>query len=83
MTIKIITRQPDLRLKYELNIPLLELYHYTKIIVVRPSVRLSVRLSVTEGQRKRFDLETPAAVSRAVERRKLELGDLYERQSWH
>ena len=53
--------------------------HYIKIIVVRPSVRPSV----TEGQRKRFDLETPAAVSRAVVRRKLELGDLCERQSWH
>ena len=53
--------------------------HYIKIIVVRPSVHPSV----TEGQRKRFDLETPAAVSRAVERRKLEVGDLCERQSWH
>ena len=29
-----------------------------------------------EGQRKRFDLEPPAAVSLAMERRKLELGDL-------
>ena len=36
-----------------------------------------------EGQRKRFDLKPPAAVSWAVERRKLELGDLCERQSWH
>ena len=44
---------------------------------------LSVRPFVTEGQRKRFDLETPAAVSRAMVRRKLELGDPCERQSWH
>ena len=42
---------------------------------------MSDGLSVTrtEGQRKRFDLETPAVVSRAVERRKLKLGDLCER----
>ena len=57
----------------------MSLYHYIKIIVVRPSVRLSV----TEGHRKLFDLETPVAVSRAVVRRKLELGDLCERRSWH
>ena len=43
----------------------------------------SIRPSVAEGQRKRFDLETPAAVSRAVEHRKVELGDLCERQSWY
>ena len=49
--------------------------HYTKITVVR--------LSVTEGQQKRFDLETPAAVSQAMECKKLELGDLCEQQSWH
>ena len=55
------------------------MYHYTKIIVVH----LSVCPSVTEGQLKRFDLETPEAVSQAMERRKLELGDLCEWQSWH
>ena len=66
--------------------------HYTKIIVVRPSICLSVRLSVcpsvcclsvTEGHWKRFDLEASVAVSLAMERTKLELGDLCERQSWH
>ena len=41
---------------------------YTKITVVR--------LSVTEGQRKRFDLETQEAVYLAAQRLKLELGDL-------
>ena len=45
------------------------------IIVVHPSVHPSI----TDGQWKRFDLETPVAVSWAVVRRKLELGDLCER----
>ena len=49
-------------------------HYYTTIIV---------RLSVMEGQWKQFDLETPVAVSRAVERRKLELRDICKRQSWH
>ena len=42
-------------------------YHYTKIIFVRSSV--------TGGQRKRFNPETQEAVSLAIERTKLELGD--------
>ena len=50
-------------------------YQHTTIIAVRPSVM--------EGQRKRFDPETPVGVSQAVEGRKLELGDLSEWQSWH
>ena len=40
-------------------------YHYTKITFVSVSVRPSVRPSVTEGQRKRFDLEPCYAVSLA------------------
>ena len=44
---------------------------------------LSVCLSVTGGQRKRFDCETQEAVHLAIERLKLELGDLCEQQSWH
>ena len=39
-------------------------YHYTKIIVVCPSVCLSV----TEGHWKQFDLEASVAVYRAMER---------------
>ena len=42
---------------------------------------VSVRPSVTGGQRKRFDLETQDAVSLAVELQKVEMGSLYERQS--
>ena len=48
-------------------------HHIYKIIVVRPSV--------TGGQRKRFDFETQEAVYLAIERWKLELGDLCERHS--
>ena len=52
------------------------LYHHTiKIIFVCPSV--------TGGHRKRFDLEASVAVYLAMERTKLELGDLCERQSWY
>ena len=47
-----------------------------KILVVRC-------LSVTEGHRKRFDLEASVPVSLTMERTMLELGDLCERQSWH
>ena len=54
----------------------LSLYHYTKFIFVH----LSIRLSVTGGQRKRFDPEAQVAVSLAIEHKKLELGGLCERQ---
>ena len=55
-----------------------------KIIVVWcPSVCLSVCLSVTEGHQKWFDLEASEDVYLAMERTKLELGDLCEQQSWH
>ena len=54
------------------------MHHYTKIIFVRPSARPSVCLSVTGGQRKRFDPETQEAVSLAIQCKKLELGDLCE-----
>ena len=37
--------------------------------------------SVMGGQRKQFDLETQKAVHLAIDRYKLELGDLYEWQS--
>ena len=47
-------------------------YNYTQIVFVR--------LSVTGG---RFDPETQEAVSLAIERKKLELGDLCEWQRWH
>ena len=36
-----------------------------------------------EGQQEQFDLETQEAVSRAMDRKKLELGVLCEWQSWH
>ena len=49
--------------------------HYTKVIFVRPSVR-----DPSVCQRKRFDPETQEAVSLAIERTKLELGDHYEQQ---
>ena len=38
-------------------------YHYTKIIFVRLCIYPSVSLSVTEGQRKRFDPKTEDTVS--------------------
>ena len=47
-----------------------------KILVVR-------RPSVTGGHRKRFDPETQGTVSLTAERKKLQIGDLCERQSWH
>ena len=43
---------------------------------------LSIRAPVMEGQRKRFDLATQAAVSLAIEHLKPELGNFYERQPW-
>ena len=62
-------------------------YHYIKILVVRlcirPSVCPSVRPSVMEGQWKRFDPEKQEAVSLAIERQKLELGNHCDRQPWH
>ena len=39
---------------------------------------IDVRLSVMEGQQKRFDLEIQEAVSLAMEHRKLEIHDLCE-----
>ena len=53
-------------------------YHYIKIIVVH-----RVCLLATEGQQKRFDLEVQGAVSLVVEGKKIEIGTLCERQSWH
>ena len=50
-------------------------YHYIKISCV------CVRSSVTEGQWKRFDLETQSAVSLAVERKRLHIDNLCEHQS--
>ena len=50
-------------------------HHYIKILVVR--------VCVTGGQRKRFDLETQGAVSLAVERKKLDIGMYCERLSRH
>ena len=44
---------------------------------------ISTCLSVTEGQRIRFDLETSVAVSLAIKHTKLKLGNFCERQSWH
>ena len=41
------------------------------------------RPSVTGGQRKQFDLKKQGTVSLAVEGKKLEIGDLCERQSSH
>ena len=49
--------------------------HYTKVMVVCPSV--------TGGQQKRFDLRKQEVVPLAVESLKLELGDLRECQPWH
>ena len=49
----------------------LSLYYYSCV---------SVRPSITGGQRKRFDPETQDAVSLAIERQKLEPGNLCERQ---
>ena len=43
----------------------------------------SVHLSIMEGQRKRFDLETQGTVSLAVERKKLEIGMYCECLSRH
>ena len=53
------------------------------IIVIILKLHLSVHLSVTGGQRKRFDPETQETVSLVIECKKLELGDLCERQLWH
>ena len=60
-----------------------EHYHYTKIIVVRLCVCLSVCPSVTGGQRKQFDPEKQEAISLAIEQQKLELGNLCDRHPWH
>ena len=50
--------------------------HYINMIVVC----LSVHLSVTGGQQKRFDHKKQEAVSLAIEQQRLQLGDLSERQ---
>ena len=52
-------------------------------VVVRLCVRPSVRPSVTEGQRKRFDPEKQEAVSLAIERQELELSNPCDRQPWY
>ena len=70
----------------ELRLAPLHALHDTSfsiMIVVRLCVRPSVRPSVTGGQRKRFDPEKQEAVSLAIERQKLELGNPCDRQPWH
>ena len=44
-------------------------------------VCMSVRPSVTEGQRKQLDFKTQDTVSLAIDQKKLRLGSLYECQS--
>ena len=66
----------DSKVHYAMN----KVFYYSRIcvsIIILNYSCVSVRPSVTEGQRKRLDLETQDAVSLAVELQKLETSSLH------